>query len=430
MISPKNGWTGIVLTLLSTSLAASDWRVWLGPQLDGSSGETGWQKDWPASGPPRLFENEIGEGYSAVAIAQGKLVLLHRVKNEEIAECLDPLTGAQKWRASSSTDYVDQYGYNGGPRAMPIVWDRSAENAKPPSLVFTLSPLGTLRALQLDDGKQVWKRDLESEHKLERFFFGAGPAPCLDRGRLYLNLGGPDPGSGLAFAIDGESGKTLWKSPTGGGAYSVGRVAEIDGARQLFIVHRTGMSCFDPESGREKWKFPWVSRSYESVNAATPLVLGDLVFFSAAYKTGAFCLRVKKETHEAAWKDDLAGREKSLETHWSTANLVDGHLYGFSGRHENESELRCVELKTGKVLWKWSSVLGRGCALYSDGHFIALGERGDLALLKLSPKGHEEIRRVPGVLRYPAWTPPVLAHGILYLRDEHKLVAMDLRVKG
>jgi hypothetical protein len=79
------------------------------------------------------------------------------------------------------------------------------------------------------------------------------------------------------------------------------------------------------------------------------------------------------------------------------------------------------------VLWTWESYLGRGSLTFADGHFITLGERGDLALLRLSPKGHEEVRRVPGVLRYPAWTPPVLAHGILYLRDESRLIAMDLR---
>jgi hypothetical protein len=63
----------------------------------------------------------------------------------------------------------------------------------------------------------------------------------------------------------------------------------------------------------------------------------------------------------------------------------------------------------------------------SDGHVIALGERGDLALLKLGPAGHEEVRSLPGILRWPSWTPPVLANGVLYLRDERRLIALDLR---
>ena len=92
-------------------------------------------------------------------------------------------------------------------------------------------------------------------------------------------------------------------------------------------------------------------------------------------------------------------REHILETHWSTANHVEGYLYGFSGRHESEARLTCVELETGEVLWRWASYLGRGSMTYSDGHFITLGERGDLSLLELSPRGHREVRRLPGVLR-------------------------------
>lgn len=358
-------------------------------------------------------------------MALNHLILFHRVSDDEVVESLDPLTGKGRWRFAEPTGYSDRYGYSGGPRAQPIV-HREGDTA----WVYVLGPKGVLRALALDTGKKIWSRDLETELKLETNFFGVGAAPLLDGERLYVNLGGTDMGTGLTLALDKKSGKIDWKTPTDGGAYAVARTAEIEGARQLFIFHRGGLSCLDPKDGLERWKFPWRSRTYESVNAATPLVHGDLLFFSATYGTGGVCLRVKKDSYETVWKDDLNAREKSLETHWSTANLVDGFLYGFSGRHETGCDLRCVELKTGKVLWKWESYLGRGSMLYSDGHFIALGERGDLALLKLSPGGHQELVRVRGVLTYPAWTPPTLAGGLLYLRDEHRLICMDLRSKN
>ena len=115
-----------------------------------------------------------------------------------------------------------------------------------------------------------------------------------------------------------------------------------------------------------------------------------LVFISAAYKNGAAALRLSGDSYQVVWKDDAAAREKAMETHWSTAAYRDGHLYGFSGRHENEATLTCLELATGKVRWRWESYLGRGSFIQSDGLFITLGERGDLALLKLTPEGHEE----------------------------------------
>ena len=73
--------------------------------------------------------------------------------------------------------------------------------------------------------------------------------------------------------------------------------------------------------------------------------------------------------------------------------------------------------------------LYRGSMIYSDGHFIAMGEFGDLALLELSPEGHKELSRIPRVLSSPAWTVPTLSGGLLYLGDTKKLICMDLRVK-
>ena len=49
------------------------------------------------------------------------------------------------------------------------------------------------------------------------------------------------------------------------------------------------------------------------------------------------------------WSDKDRRRDKSLMTHWNTPVHHEGYVYGSSGRHTNEAELRCVELATGKV---------------------------------------------------------------------------------
>ena len=419
------GWTPLLFLWLGMASAtgrADDWREWLGPSHNSHSPEKGWRKDWPESGPPRLFEKEVGEGYSTVAVAQGSAVLFHRVGDEMVVEALDALRGEQKWRYAYPTDYQDNYGYNGGPRAQPIV-ERVSDTWR----AYTLCSKGVLTALELETGKKVWSHDLPGEFKIPENFFGVGAAPLADGGKIYVHAGGTDLGTGLAFAIDAARGEVLWKSPTDGGSYAAPRLAEIDSARQLFVFHRGGLTCFDPDNGKERWKYPWRSRTYESVNAATPVVVGDICLISATYGTGAVCFKVKKDAFEVIWKDDLESRRKSLETHWSTAIPLDGRVYGFSGRHESGCDLRCVELATGKVLWTRESYLGRGSMLYADGHFIVLGERGDLCLFQLGPEGPKELRRVRGVLAYPSWAPPVLANGVLYLRGEHKLIAFDLR---
>ena len=412
-----------ILLICSVSrISADDWPFWLGLRHDGTFAETGWLKDWPADGPKRLFEIPAGLGYSSVAVADGNLLFFERVGSVFNVDNLDPLTGRRKWRYSYPTDYIDRYGYSSGPRCCPVI-----DVSSTPRRVFTLGPKGVLTSLDLDSGNKLWVRDLQGEHNLQSNFFGVGAAPVLRGDRLFVNLGGTDVGTGLTFALDKSSGKTVWKKETGGGSYAAARIESVSGANQLFIFHRTGMTCFDPKDGREKWHFPWMSRTYESVNAATPVLADDVLFFSATYRTGGVALRVKTESYELMWKDDPRAREKILDTHWSTSIHVDGYLYGFAGRHEPESTLRCVDLKTGEVQWTWASYLGRGALLYSDGHFIGLGERGDLALLQLNKEGYKELHRVRRVLSSPAWAVPTFANGLLYLRDEDKLICMDLR---
>jgi hypothetical protein len=53
----------------------------------------------------------------------------------------------------------------------------------------------------------------------------------------------------------------------------------------------------------------------------------------------------------------------------------DGYLYGCSGRHTQQAELRCIEFATGKVMWSERG-LTRTSLLMVDGHFICLSEDG------------------------------------------------------
>jgi hypothetical protein len=130
-------------------------------------------------------------------------------------------------------------------------------------------------------------------------------------------------------------------------------------------------------------------------------------------------------------------RGLGLEMHFSTPSLIDGYLYGFSGRDEPDALFRCVEYKTGKVMWErdergpkhareWKT-FGRASTLRADGKLYALGEWGMLGIFKPNPEKCEEIARwqIPS-LHYPCWAAPVLSNGKLYLRSEDHLLCIDL----
>jgi hypothetical protein len=144
---------------------------------------------------------------------------------------------------------------------------------------------------------------------------------------------------------------------------------------------------------------------------------------------------------EVVWKDDERKRAKSMQTHWMTPVYEAGYLYGSSGRHTENATLRCIEWKTGKVLWDQPG-MSRTSLLAIDGHFLCLGEFGQLWLLKLTKDKPEMVAAVDyadpllgkkllgeakPVLEYPCWAAPVVSHGLLYLRGKDRLVCLKLR---
>jgi hypothetical protein len=111
----------------------------------------------------------------------------------------------------------------------------------------------------------------------------------------------------------------------------------------------------------------------------------------------------------------------------------DGFVYGSSGRHKENAELRCVELATGKVMWS-EPHLSRSSLLMVDGHFVCLAETGALRLLKVNPKKYDEVSDIEvtdpktgkALLHYPCWAAPVLSRGLMYIRGEGRLVCLEL----
>ena len=108
-------------------------------------------------------------------------------------------------------------------------------------------------------------------------------------------------------------------------------------------------------------------------------------------------------------------------------------MYGCSGRHANEADIRCVELATGAVKWRERRT-ARVMFAKIDGHILSWSEAGELRQFKVNPQKYEEVARweVPG-FAYPSWGMPVVSRGLLYLRGHnedkrggHKLMCFEL----
>jgi outer membrane protein assembly factor BamB len=355
-----------------------------------------------------LWQKDVGEGYSAPVIAGDRLIIFHRVGDDEVVECLEAATGKQLWKHTHPTKYEDLLGKGNGPRSTPLV---AGER------VYTLSPGGLLLCLKLADGKKAWQRALVEDYEVPQSFFGVGTSPILEGGRLLVNVGGKDAG---IVAFDKDSGKELWKATSDEASYSSPVSATIDGVRHVIFFTRQGIVSVNPATGSVRFSKRWRSRMNASVNAATPVVVGDQLFFTACYETGAILVRAKKDGIEEVWSND-----RSLSCHFGTPVSHDGFLYGFHGRQETGTEMRCIELKTGKVHWSKEG-FGCGSIILAEGNLIVLSEGGELVLVECKSDKYREKARA-AVLDSPCRAHMALANGRLYARDNRKLVCWNVK---
>jgi outer membrane protein assembly factor BamB len=402
-------WGLIVVLALSGVVRADDWPQFLGPRRDGHSNETGLLAGWSKQGPPVVWQRDVGEGYSGPVVAGERLILFHRLDNQEVVECLHATSGKPVWKHTSATQYQDPLGKGNGPRSTPLVDGKR---------VITLGAAGQLTCLDLASGQKIWDRSLHQDYRVPPSYFGVGTSPLVENGLVLVNVGAKDAGI-VAFAF--ETGKEVWRATNDGASYSSPVACTIDGARRAVFFTRQGVVVLDPQTGRVSYQQRWRARYDASVNAATPLVIDNLAFFSTCYETGALLLRLKKDGAEEVWDSDDV-----MSNHYNTSIYHEGHLYGFHGRQESGPSFRCVDLLTKKILWDRPG-FGCGTMVLAEGRLIVMTERGELLLVQATPEAYQELSRATVLNAVPVRAQIALSGGRLYARDERKCVCFDVR---
>jgi outer membrane protein assembly factor BamB len=420
----------------SDAQEGSDWPRFLGPYGTSVSTEKGIIAPWPKDGLRVRWHRKLGSGYGAPSIVGGKLYIFDRDVRARLA-CIDTRTGKEHWTFDCPTTYKDKYGYNNGPRCCPVLDD---------GRVFIYGAEGMLHCLDAESGKPIWKVDTHKDFGFVQNFFGVVSVPVVDGDLLIVMVGGSpadsDPrdflelkGDGSAIvAFEKKTGKVRYKISDELASCSSPVLATIAGKRRCLAFCRGGLLVFDPADGKIDVHFPWRAPDLESVNASNPVVVGDQVLISECYGPGGVLLKLRGSQADVVWSDAKKGpTKKSLMCHWMTPIYHDGYVYGCSGRHTGNAELRCVELATGKVMWS-EPRLTRTSLLMVDGHFVCLSEDGVLRLLKVDPQKYDQVSEQEVVdpntkqalLEYPCWAAPVLSRGLLYVRGEDRLVCLEL----
>ncbi len=393
---------------LGAQAIAADWPQILGPNRNGVYDGPALSETWGATGPRVAWRRPIGHGLSGPVVVQNRVILFHRVSNREVVEALDAASGKTEWQYEYPTSYRDDFGFDEGPRAVPVV----ANGA-----VYTFGAEGQLHVLDLESGRKIWSEDTMRRFGVPKGFFGAAGSPIVEDGRVVANIGGKNAG---IVAFDAKTGKVLWTVSDAGASYSSGIGATIAGRRYAVFLTRNGLVGLDPTTGQVRFERPWRARQAASVNAATPVISGDAIFVSAEYGPGAGVLRFDGSKLTDVWSSDDA-----LSNHYATSVYSGGYLYGFHGRQEFGQSFRAVEFQTGKVRWSQDR-FGAGSVTLAGNRLLILRENGEMVLAAASPDGFTAVARaqiLPATVRaYPA-----IANGMVYARNDDTLICLDLR---
>ncbi len=403
----------LALFLLQTSVAfaqSTDWPQWGGPKRNFTSDAKRLATNWPASGPPRIWQRELGEGYSAIAVQGGTLFTMYRKGADEVVVALDASTGKTVWEYSYAAPFSPQYDMSNGagPHATPLVTN---------NFVFTSGATGKLHSLNKKTGKVLWSHDLIKEFNGTLRVNGYSCSPLAYKDKIVMMVGGP---ASSLIAFDQKDGSVAWKKHDFKNSTSSPIVINVDGQDQLVAFMYGEIVGVDPNNGNLLWSHPHPVEY--GLNTTTPVWgVDNLLFVSSGYDGGSRVLKLTragdKTTAEELWAHKL------MRIQFSNAVRIGDVIYGSSGDF-GPAPFTAIDVKTGKVLWRNRS-FPRASVLLADGHFIILDEDGQLLLADPKSDGLTVAAKVQ-MLSTQAWTLPSLAGTRLYLRDRKNILALEL----
>ena len=419
--------------------AGEDWPQWRGPNRDGISSET--IRSDIRQNPPKLLGqlSGMGRGYGSLAIVDGDGYLTGNFPDGQKViglELYDPAAGngiGQVMWSTPLTDSPPQHGYQGARCTPTVDGDR----------VYAVGSDGSITCLDRISGQKRWSRPFSDFGGKMMSGWGFSESPLVDRDRVLVTPGGPE---ALVVALDKMSGDELWRSAPdfsqGEGGASKGKdgagyaslvISEAGGVRQVVGLSGRGAFGIRSDDGTPLWTYNRVANP--TANIPTPVVWdeGDAVFVSSGYDDGGAAL-LKLEANgdtvtvrEAYWLD-----RQTFQNHHGGMVRVGDKLY--AGHKHNQGFPTCLDLETGGIEWGGSRLRGAGkgsaaLTLVGD-QLIFRYQDGTVAFVDATPETYRMNGKfMPVYQEDKSWSHPVVYDGVLYLREQDKLMAYDVAAK-
>jgi outer membrane protein assembly factor BamB len=409
----------IVFAQISTLSGA--WPQFRGPERNAVSSDTGLLTEWPENGPPLVWQaHGAGRGYASVAIVGDKLYTMGdglsiADDEDEYVVCFRVSDGTLVWKSRLGAAWTSGRPDWQSSRSTPTVDG---------DLLYILTPHGDLVCLESATGAPRWRKQLAKDFGGKKGdSWGYSESVLIDGDRLVCTPGGE---TATMVALDKKTGNEIWRAvwPNDRGAgHASAVISEVAGARVYVNTTAGGALGVRAEDGRLLWTYE-IDRTTAVI--PTPIIRGDLVFFTAGYRRGGALLRQIPGNDGQVTIETVYPLNTDLANKHGGVVLVGDHLYGDS---DDQGIPFCANLMTGEILWKERGPGQNSASVaVADGHLYIRWASGTIALAKASPDGLN-VRgsfKIPGSGDRPSWSHPVIVGGRLYLREGDTILCYNV----
>ena len=346
----------------------------------------------------------FGSAYSGIAVAQGRVVSVLSDGEVDALVALKVDDGSELWRTPLGPTYRGHDGSLDGSISTPLIQAGAA---------FALSAHGRLVAVDLGDGKELWSHDLVGEFGATAPEYGFGSTPLVVSGQLVVQVGGTQNRGVCAF--DPKSGKLMWNSGEGSASYASPVLMDLGGRPQIVVLDGKVLRAIAPRSGESVWTHA-LPGERDLANSGVPLPIDGQRF--AAPVGGQFTVFQVVRELEGFTVEELY-RSRELGRTYAAPVVHEEHVYGFTSDF-----LTCIELESGKRVWKSRPPGGRGLLLVDD-RLVIFGSLGVVVLAQASPDGYVEEARLK-VLEHSSYTWPSYAGGLVFVRNSDEMACVKI----
>ncbi len=406
---------------------SGSWPRFRGSYFDNiSREETEIPDNWGETGPPIVWSQNLGEGFAAPVVANGRVYLLDydEEKKMDMLRCFSLSDGKEIWRRGYEIHIKRNHGMS---RTIPAVGN---------NVVVTIGPLGHVMCVHAETGDFLWGIDLQKEYGAEIPLWYTGQCPMIDGSIVVIAPGG----TALIIGVDCMTGQVLWETPNEKKwKMSHSSVMPMTFANTNMYVYAAiggivGISAEDESRGSILWE---TSVWNPQVIAPAPLVLDDgKIFFSASYGAGSAMLQVVKEGEQ--FSVDTLGTytpKEGFSTEQQTPIYYQGYLFGILPKDAGalRTEFACYHPDDlTQPVWSSGkeSRFGLGPFILADGKFFILNDVGVLTVAEANTKKYNQLAQFKILDGQDSWGPMAIVNGRLLLRDSKKMVCVDLNVSS